>query len=245
MTTTTLTSTGRSTRPTGLVLGSVAGAALVIAGVWGVLIDEHVTVSSPPTDIGSVVPQQQAMHAYWTWYSGTVAQQRADTILAMIGVIGLVIAADALRRRIGDTHLLARAACTALGAGGVLWVAGQLVAVGGHRAIGLMATHGNPIDPVNSIAFTVDLTVDAFSAAAFILLGLAMIATGVAPVRGTHARWAALTALTGAVSLVVAFGYLHGIDVVTTYVLGVLAAGLLPAWLVWTGHFLDHGQTSA
>jgi hypothetical protein len=185
------------------------------------------------------------MHTYYTWYAGTVAQSRVDTVLGMIGVVGLVLAADALRRGIGDRDALTRAGCTGLGAGGIVWVVGQLVAVGGHRAVGLMATHGNPIDGVNSIAFTVDTTSDAFSAAAFLLIGLAMVAIGVAPVRSGNARWAALTGLTGVVSLVVALGYVDGIDAVTTYVLGALAAVLTPVWLVWTGHLLDRGEAPA
>jgi hypothetical protein len=245
MTTMTLTPTRRTTWPVGLALGCVAGTALLVAGAWNVLIQEHVTVASPPTDAGPTVPPEQAMHTYYTWYAGTVAQSRVDTVLGMIGVVGLVLAADALRRGIGDRDALTRAGCTGLGAGGIVWVVGQLVAVGGHRAVGLMATHGNPIDGVNSIAFTVDTTSDAFSAAAFLLIGLAMVAIGVAPVRSGNARWAALTGLTGVVSLVVALGYVDGIDAVTTYVLGALAAVLTPVWLVWTGHLLDRGEVPA
>jgi hypothetical protein len=244
MTTMTLTPTRRTTWPVGLALGSVAGTALLVAGVWNVLIQEHVTVSSPPGfDAG--VTQEQNMTAYWTWYAGTVGQERAVTILGIIGVVGLILAADALRRRIAATGLLERAAATALGAGGIVWVIGQLVTIGGHHAGGLMAAHGNPIEGVNEIAFTVDMTSDAFSAAAFILIGSAMVAIGIAPVRAGGRRWAALTALVGAVSLVVAFGYLDGIDWITTYVLGALAALLTPTWLVWTGQLLDRTDTSA
>ena len=238
MTAMTLTPVRRATLPVGLALGSVAGTALLAAGIWNALIQEHVTVAAPPSGIGPQVPPLQAMHTYYTWYAGTVGQQRADTIVAMIGVSGLVLLADALRRRAG-ADLLARAACTAIGAGGIVWLVGALIDIGGHRAVGLMATHGNPIAGVNSIAFTVDVTADAFSAAAFILLGLAMVALGIAPVRAGRPRWATLSTITGLVSLVVAIGYLQGIDSVTTYVLGALAAALLPAWLVWTGHLLD------
>jgi hypothetical protein len=184
------------------------------------------------------------MHTYYSWYAGTVGQQRADTVVAMIGVSGLVLLADALRRRTDRTDLVTRAACTAIGAGGLVWLVGALIGIGGHRAVGLMATHGNPIAAVNSIAFTVDITTEAFSAAAFILLGLALLAIGVAPVRAGLSRWATFSIATGFVSLVVALGYLQGIDSVTTYVLGALAAVLLPVWLVWTGRLLDRNPTS-
>ncbi len=240
MTTMTLTPVRRTTRPVGLALGSVTGTALVVAGVWNALIQEHVTVPIPPSVTGG--SPTRAMHTYYTWYAGTVGQERADTVLAMVGVTGLVLLADALRRRAGaDT--LARGSCTAIGAGGIVWLIGALIGTGGHRAVGLMATHGNQIDGVNSIAFTVDMTVDAFCAAAFILLGLAMLAIGIAPVRAGSARWGALSVVIGVVALVVAIGYLQGIDFVTTYVLGALAAVLLPAWLVWTGRALDSADS--
>jgi hypothetical protein len=238
MTTMTLTPARRATLPVGLTLGSVAGTALLAAGIWNVLIQEHVTVAAPPSGVGPQVPPLQAMHTYYTWYAGTVGQQRADTVVAMIGVSGLALLADALRRR-ARADLLTRAACTAVGAGSLVWLIGALIGIGGHRAVGLMATHGNPVATVNSIAFTVDVTADAFSAAAFILLGLAMVAIGIAPVRAGSPRWSTLSAVVGSVSLVVAVGYLRGNDTVTTYVLGVLAAVLLPVWLVWTGHLLD------
>jgi hypothetical protein len=238
MTAMTLTPTRRTTLPVGLALGSVAGAALLVAGVWNAFIQEHVSVSSPPSLPVGATPAQ-AMSRYLTWYAGTVAQQRTDAIVAMVGVMGVVILADALRRRVADTNLLGRAACTAMAGGGIMWVTGQLVGIGGPRAVGLMATHGNPIQGVGSIGFTIDTITDAFSAAAFVLLGLAMVAIGIAPVRLGNVRWTALTTVTGVLSLVVAVGYLQGIDPITTYVLGALAAVLLPIWLAWTGHNLD------
>jgi hypothetical protein len=44
---------------------------------------------------------------------------------------------------------------------------------------------------------------------------------------------------TGVVALLVAAGYVEGVDFITTYVLGLLAAVLLPAWMIWTGRTLD------
>jgi hypothetical protein len=238
MTTMTLTPVRRTTRPVGLALGSLAGTALLVAGVWNALFQEHVTSSGPPAIPAGATPEQ-GFHTYYTWYAGTVAQERAITIMGLIGVTGLVVLADAVRRRFDATDLLARASCTAIGVGGVVWLTGALIAIGGDRAVGLMATHANPIDTTNSIAFTVNVTADAFSTAAFVVLGLAMVAIGIAPVRSGSPGWGALSVFTGAVSLVVAVGYVEGIDSVTTYVLGLLAAVLLPVWLVWTGRSLD------
>jgi hypothetical protein len=48
MTATTSVPVDRKAFPAGLVLGSVSGAALFVAGVWKALFDERVTVSGPP-----------------------------------------------------------------------------------------------------------------------------------------------------------------------------------------------------
>jgi hypothetical protein len=241
MTAMTLTTTRRTTWPVGSTLGCASGAALVVAGVWNALVQQHVTVSSPPTDVGPQTLPLQAMHDHYTWYASTVAQERGATILGILGVTGLVITAVELRRRL-LAGLLGSAACTALQTGGVVWVAGALVGIGGHRAVALMATHGNPIQAVNAVAFTTDVTSDAFSTTAFVLFALGMGALTTTSYGGR--RWALLTLFTGALALVVAYGYVAGIDAITTFGLGVLAAVLLPIWLVWTGRLLDHTPLS-
>ena len=240
MTTATITSSRRTTWAVGRPVGAVAGAALVVAGVWNALVQLHVTVDSPPAHIGPQVPPAQAMHTYYTWYATTVSQQRAASIAGMVGVTGLVILAVELRRRIGPDPW-GRAACSALQTGGVLWLVGTIAAVGGHRAVGLMATHSNPIETVNAVAFTTDVTSDAFSAAGILLLGIGMLAMGGSSYGGR--RWSGLSSLTGLLAVVVAYGYVAGIDSITTYELGILAAVLTPAWLVWTGWLLDRETT--
>jgi hypothetical protein len=187
------------------------------------------------------VPPLQAMRAYYTWYATTVPQERWATILGLVGVAGLVVMATELRRLRG-IDALGRGGCTAIQAGGLVWIVGALAAIGGHRAVGLMATHGNPIATVNVVAFTTDVTSDAFSAAAFLLLAAGMAALA-GPAYGGQ-RWRLLTAATSALAVVVAYGYLASIDSITTYELGLLAAVLLPIWLVWTGLLLDRSPAS-
>ena len=58
-------------------------------------------------------------------------------------------------------------------------MAGSLVQIGGHRAVGLMAGHSNPIGAVNAIAFTVNLIVATFVVAAFTLAGAGLLAFAV------------------------------------------------------------------
>jgi hypothetical protein len=66
-------------------------------------------------------------------------------------------------------------AVEAIGAGAMLWVVGNVVQLGGYRAVGLMATHRNPPATVGSIHFT-DLIDDAFELASFALLEVGMFA---------------------------------------------------------------------
>jgi hypothetical protein len=237
MTSMTLTSARRTTWSSGFALGSVAGAALAVAGVWNALIQLHVTVASPPQPLGPDVSPVREMRAHYTWYAGTVGQERADTILAMVGVTGLVLLAVELRRLRSD--VIGRAACSAIQIGGLVWLVGALATIGGHRAVALMATHANPIQTVNAIAFTTDVTNDAYSAAALLLLGGATVAVGLAAMHVGSARWRGFSLLTGAVSVVVAVGYLEHVDALTTFALGALAAVLLPVWLAWTGLMVD------
>jgi len=240
MTTMTLTPTRRSAPRVGLALGSVAGAALVVAGIWNTLIEEHLTVSSPPSQAEAGGSPLRAMHEHYVWYAGTVAQTRGATILGLVGVTGLVLMAGELRHRL-PTSVPVRAAGTTLQLGGVVWILGSLAAIGGHRAVGLMATHGNPVQTVNAVAFTTDVTSDALSAASFILLALGMVALAFVSLRGRG--WTTLTAATSLLSAVVAYGYVAGIDSITTYELGLLAVVALPAWLVSTGRLLDRHES--
>ena len=235
MTATTLISARRTTWNVGLSLGSLAGLALAVAGIWNALIQEHITVASVPAGIGPESPPTQAMHRYYTWYAGTVAQERAATVLGLVGVVGLVLLAVELRARLAS--VLGRCACTALQVAGVVWAVGAVTGIGNHRAIGLMATHGNPIDTVNAIAFTSDVTADAFATAAFVGFGVGMLA--VAATGFGARRWGILTSVTGVLSIAVAYGYAAGNDTITTYGLAFVAAVLTPAWLVWTGRLLD------
>lgn len=184
------------------------------------------------------------MRAHYLWFATTVPQERWATIVGLVGVAGLALVAVEMRRLTRD--VLGRGACTAIQVAAVVWMVGAIVTIGGHRAVALMATHGNPIESVNDVAFTTDVTGDAFSAAAFVLLAAGMLALAATAYAGPRPTLlSGLSGLTGLVAAVVAYGYVAGIDSITTYELGLLAAVLLPIWLVWTGRLLHHPDPSA
>jgi hypothetical protein len=86
----------------------------------------------------------------------------------------------------------------------------SFIFLGGHQAVGLMATHDNPIQVTNSIAFTIDTTDQAFDLTAYTLfcaglLSLAWIALRQG--RAAWAAWAGYTALLAVLALVIAWSY--------------------------------------
>jgi hypothetical protein len=99
-----------------------------------------------------------------------------------------------------------------------------------------MATHANPIQATNSIAFTIDMTGQAFALTAFALIGAGMLAFALASAqtRLPHRGWASYTVLIAALTLLTAWSYAAGNGDLTDQML--LAGGvvLLPAWLIWT-----------
>jgi hypothetical protein len=130
-------------------------------------------------------------------------------------------------------------------------VVGNVLALGGHRAVGLMGTHHNPIETVNAILFTTDTIADAFELAAFAVLGMALVAfAGAAaggPIagsgRGASRAWGGYSLLLGAVLLTLSGAYAAADDDLIHLLLVAGGALLLPAWLVWTGRLLRNPAT--
>jgi|SRR5438034_8770202 len=145
------------------------------------------------------------------------------------------MAAFFVRDLLGRDRAPARIGAFAVGAGALLWITGSVLQLGGHRAIGLMATHANPIETTNSIAFTIDTVADAFALAAFALIGAGMLAFAVAAERPRHRAWAGYTAAIAAVMLVTAGVYAAGNGGFEDLMLAVGGVVLLPLWLIWTG----------
>src|SRR5215475_5674558 len=139
----------------------VAAAAFLISAVWYALIANNITVASPP----AAAPGESldsTLHRWYQWFVTTLPQERFDTATALVGMFSLVVVAATLRGRFGRSATLSRIGGYALGLGGVMWTIGDTLQLGGHRAVGLMAMHDNPIETVNAIAFTVDTVTQAF-----------------------------------------------------------------------------------
>lgn len=209
-------------------------AALIVAAAWYALAAGGVTVTAAP-DIPAALPASAQLHLYYRWLVTTLPQERFYLALAMAGLICLAMTAAAAARALAARqHSLALTGAICVAAGAAAWVTGALIELGGHRAVGLMATHRNPIQATNSISFTIDMLVQAFDLAAFAFLGAGMLSFGWLGYRQGRRPWAVLTLLLAAFSLVAAWSYGAGDGTVTDVAVIVAGAAGIPAWLIWT-----------
>ncbi len=227
----------------------VGAAAFVVAAAWYGLITRFVTVANPPRfDPG--MPLDTALHRWFAWFVTTLPQERLDAGIAIAGFLCLVPLAAFARDLLGRHRVLARVGSAAMPTGALLWVAGNLLQLGGHQAAGLMATHRNPVETANSILFTVDMIANAFELAAFAVLGVALLAFAGAAVAGpignrvVSRAWCGYSLLLGVVLLALSGAYAAADGDLIDLLLVAGGALLLPAWLVWTGRLLRAATAS-
>ena len=225
------------------VVAFAGAAAFVIAATWFWLASKGVTVAAVP-QIGRDVAPQQGMRIYYHWQATTLTQERYYTSLAIAGFLCLAAATAYVRDLLGSDHPPARIGSLLVGAGALLWITGSILQLGGHRAVGLMATHANPIQATNSIAFTIDAISQAFALAAFALTGVGMLALAAAAQRQRHRGWSAYTVGTALMMLVTAGAYAAGNDNFLDLMLIADGGVLLPVWLIWASHIGGTGQPS-
>lgn len=153
----------------------VGAAAFVVAAIWYGLTARFITVAKPPA-VNPNATLDAELHRWFNWFVATLPQERLDVGIAIAGFLCLVPLGAFAGDLLGRHRVLARIGSLALPTGALLWAAGNVLQLGGHRAVGLMATHRNPIETVNAILFTVDTIDDAFDLAAFAVLGVALLA---------------------------------------------------------------------
>ena len=221
-------------RATGAVrLVAYAGAAaFAIAAAWFWLAVKGVTVSPAPRT-GPDMPAQQAMRIYYHWQATTLPQERYYFAIAIAGFLCLAACASSVQGPARHDRAPARIGPLFVSTGCLLWIAGYVLVLGGHRAVGLMAAHANPIQATNSIAFTIDTISQAFAVAAFALIGAGMLALAAA-IPG-HRAQLGCTIGTALVMLITAASYASGSDNFSDLMLFISGLLALPLWLIGTG----------
>jgi hypothetical protein len=228
----------RATRAAGgpaTVVAYAGAAAFAVAAGWFWLTTKNVTVAPPP-QAGPHVAPLQGMRIYYRWQVTTLPQERYYISIAIAGFLCLAMAAFYFRATVGRDRPLAGTGALLVVAGAATWITGSVLQLGGHRAVGLMATHTNPIQTTNSIAFTIDMIAAAFALAAFAFIGAGMLAFAATAARGHagHRAWAGYTIVTALTLLVLAWSYAAGNGSLSDLLLIADGLVLLPLWLIWT-----------
>jgi hypothetical protein len=209
----------------------LAAAAFAVANGWHVLLAEHVIVAAPPV-LAPSEPLEAAMHRWYAWFVTTLPQERFGTGIAIVGMLCLATVGALLGDRLG------RLPGYAVALGALVWTIGNILMLGGHRAVGLMATHNNPIETVNAINFTVDTVTETFELTGFALMGCGLVGFASHALRHHAAirAWVAVTVVLGVGMLLIAVGYAAGAEDPVTWLQTAGGLLLLPIWLVWTAH---------
>jgi hypothetical protein len=210
--------------------------AFLVAGVWYGLAVEGVTVASEP----SFSPGQsfdERLGIYYRWFDSTLQQERLYGSISIFGFLCLAATAAFLRPRLGRGDPLTLLGVQGIGAGVILWVVGGVEQLGGHQAVGQMVNSRNPLETVNSIAFTIDKVNDAFQLGALLLIGAGLVALALRAA-SREAAWSRCTLAVALVVLAAAGAYAAGAFDLVDLLLVVGGAVALPAWLVWSGRVL-------
>jgi hypothetical protein len=212
----------------------VAAISLFVAATWFALIDKNVSVGTEPTYDPSLSLSVN-LSGYFDWFRTTLVQERIDTSIAILGFASLIVVGFALRERLGKDDARAAVGALAITIGSMLWIVGNVLQLGGHRAVGLMSGAANPVEAVNSIVFTIDTIDDWFELFGFAFLGVGLISLAWAQLQVSgHRLWVWLSFGTGAVLLVLSGAYVDGNGDVIDPILVLGGMVLLPAWLIWT-----------
>ncbi len=105
-----------------------------------------------------------------------------------------------------------------------------------------MATHANPIQATNSIAFTIDTITTAFALVAFAMIGAGMLAFAAAAQLPWRRAWVSGAVVIALVMLATAGSYGAGNHNLSDLMLFATGVAVLPAWLIWTGRISGTGD---
>jgi len=215
------------------VIAAVGAVAFVVASVWYGLAVRGVTVPVEPVFTGEETFGER-FRIFFGWVVLTLPQERLYVSIAIVGFACLGVVTILAMRAVATDQSLSRAGTFGVVLGSSLWIVGNVLQLGAHRAVGSMATHGNPLPTVGAIFFTADTIDDAFETGAFAALGVGMLVLASATFRADARAWGRYTGVLGVLSLILVAAYVgeQG-DVVNVLLLG-LGVVVLPVWLVWT-----------
>jgi hypothetical protein len=192
----------------GRVFACILAVAFFVASVWYFLLSQQISVSDERT-FARDVPFDQVLEGFYDWYVTTLMQERLNILVNFVGFLSLIGVALALREVFGRERPFGILATAAATLGSVFWIVGNVVQLGGHRAVEVMARGGNDLDPVNAISFTIDRIDDWFELMGLGLIGLGAFAFGIGTIRtGVFPKaWGYYTLALAALLVVVSIAY--------------------------------------
>jgi hypothetical protein len=223
----------RASLQPGAVVAYVGAAAIGVASLWYGLAIAGVTVARRP-EFSADESSAERLRRFYDWVVSTLPQERGYASLAILGFLCLATVGVLLVGSAGPEAGLTRIGGSALAIGASLWIVGNVIQLGGHHAVGLMATQKGPLPTVGSIFFTIELIDDAFETAAFAAIGVAGLVLACSGTGPADRAWAACNAVVGGCSAALAAAYVADDGDVVNVLLFALGV-LLPLWLVWTG----------
>ena len=216
--------------------------AFLVATVWYGLLSQQISVSDEPT-FARDIPFDQVLEGFYDWYVTTLMQERLDIMVAVVGFLALVGVALALREAFGRERSVGVLGAAAVTLGSVFWIVGNVVQVGGHRAVEVMARGGNDLDPVNAISFTIDRIDDWFELLGFGLIGLGLLAFAAGAIRdgGVWRAWGYSSIALGVLLVIVSIAYAFDNGDLVDLLLLISGVLLAPAWGIWVAFILSKG----
>jgi hypothetical protein len=219
----------------GRVFAWILAIAFFVASVWYFLLSQQISVADEPI-FARDVPFDRVLEDFYDWYITTLMQERLNILINFVGFLALIGVVLALRELFGRDRSVGILAAASATLGAVLWIVGNLVQLGGHRAVELMARGGNDLDPVNAISFTIDRVDDWFELIGLGLIGLGAFTFGAGAIRtGVLPRaWGYFTLALGAFVVVISLAYAFESGDLVDLLLLITGIVLVPAWGVWT-----------
>ena len=225
----------------GRVFAWIFAVAFFVASVWYFLLSQQISVADEPT-FARDIPFDQVLEGFYDWYVTTLTQERFLILVNFVGFLALIGVAVALREVFGRERPVGVLAAAAATLGSVLWIIGNIVQLGGHRAVEIMARGGNDLDPVNAISFTIDRIDDWFELIGLGLIGLGAFAFGLGAIRSGGVLpkgWGYYTLALGALLVVVSIAYAFDKGDLVDLLQLIVGVVLAPAWGIWVAFLLS------
>lgn len=210
----------------GTRIAQTSAVLLAAATVWTVLIELGVTAGAEPTADSTHV--EDYLERFYAWTSASLPQERGAFALLCLGLVGVLV--TAVRPAVEAPRLRSVLAAIGIAGGAALWAVAGVAEAGAQRAVEQMAAAETPIDPVNTVAYTVDVATGWLYAGACLALSAGFVIA--VPLQPTVQRrvFAGLIAADASLFAVLVLTQIG----TSEYAALALGGVLLPAWIAWS-----------